>query len=124
MTYLFFIVALSVVNGMSVKLSAVELLVSNGIFILTAAFAENHLLVKRISYKYIRYDNIDLVNASRNEELIADLEKRTGLHITRVEIGSIDFLRDCALLKIHYTETDKKHSNSVDTITKLPKEYE
>lgn len=124
MTYLFFIVALSVVNGMSVKLSAVELLVSNGIFILTAAFAENHLLVKRISYKYIRYDNIDLVNASRNEELIADLEKRTGLHITRVEIGSIDFLRDCALLKIHYTETDKKHSNSVDTITKLPKKYE
>lgn len=124
MTYLFFIVALSVVNGMSVKLSAVELLVSNGIFILTAAFAENHLLVKRISYKYIRYDNIDLINAARNEELIADLEKRTGLHITRVEIGSIDFLRDCTLLKIHYTETDKKHSNSVDTITKLPKEYE
>ena len=37
------------------------------------------------------------------EELMADLTKRLGINILRVEVGSIDFLRDMAMLKVYYS---------------------
>ena len=124
MTYLFFIVALSVVNAMSIRLSILELFTANGIFLLTAWIAESNRLVRHTSYKYIRYDNIDLIQPDKRDKLITDLEQRTGLKILHVEIGSIDFLRDCALLKIHYTKPDGETANTVNTLTKIPKNYE
>ena len=36
-------------------------------------------------------------------ELIADLERRTGVSIVRLEIGKVDLLRDTANLKIHFS---------------------
>ncbi len=50
----------------------------------------------------ITYDRIDLVPPGRREELLADLRDRTGLPITRVEIGRLDFLRDTAQIKAYY----------------------
>jgi hypothetical protein len=38
----------------------------------------------------------------RREELIADLEKRLGLKVKKVDIGSIDFLRDMAMIRVSY----------------------
>ncbi len=49
MTYLFFLVALSVVNGMTAKVSLVELLVSNAVFLLAVALCESNLLVNQLS---------------------------------------------------------------------------
>lgn len=48
------------------------------------------------------YDKISLTLADRRQELIEDLEERTGLKINRVEIDKLDFLRDMAYLKIYY----------------------
>ena len=42
----------------------------------------------------------------RREELIADLKKRTGINVIRVEVRRIDFLRDTANLRIFYYEED------------------
>lgn len=124
MTYLFFLVALSVVNALAVKLSVVSLLVANGLFLITAWVAEKNRFVSHISCKYIKYDNIRLIVPEKIEELKADLEKRTGLKIVRVEVGSIDFLRDSALLKMYYLDPTKEKVNSVDTMMQMPKEYE
>lgn len=125
MTYLFVVVAISVVNGMSVKLSVVELLVANIIFILMAWVAESPWLVHEANIKYVRYDKIDLITPARRAELMADLEERLGVKVTRVEVGSVDFLRDSALIKVHYVPTETKPDmNTMDTITKLPKNYE
>lgn len=121
MTYLFFIVALSVVNGMAVKLSVAELAAANIIFLLAVSVAESGLLSKHESYKYVKYDNIDLITPEKRPELIADLEKRLGLKITKVEIGSIDFLKDSALLKVHYSSTTEQ--STVDQLEKLPRTY-
>lgn len=123
MTYLFVVVAVSVVNGMSVNLSVAELLVANLLFIAMAWFAESSLILKPTACKYVRYDNIELITPARHEEMIADLEKRLGVRVVRVEIGSVDFLRDSALIKVHYIASDKG-VNSVDTLPKLPKDYE
>ena len=34
--------------------------------------------------------------------MIADLSERTGLEVTNAEIGSVDFLKDTAVVKIYY----------------------
>ncbi len=123
MTYLFFIVALSVVNGMSSKLSIAELLIANMIFIFVAKFTESSRLIKRVACKYVRYDNINLITPEKREDMIEDLKKRTGLNIIKVEMGSIDFMRDTALIKIYYEDADAA-MNDANTLQKLPKNYE
>ena len=123
MTYLFFIVALAVVNGMSARLSIAELLIANLIFILVAKFTESSRFIKRVACKYVRYDNINLITPEKREDMIEDLKKRTGLNIIKVEIGSIDFMRDTALIKIYYEDADAA-MNDANTLQKLPKNYE
>lgn len=123
MTYLFFIVALSVVNGMSTKLSIVELLVANLIFIGVAICTESNRFVKRVACKYVRYDNINLITPDKRKEMLEDLKQRTGLNVIKVEIGSIDFMRDTALIKVYYECADAI-TNDADSIIKLPKNYE
>ena len=121
MTYLFFLVALSVVNGMAQKLSIAELAAANIIFVVAVALAESNLLAKHVSCKYVKYDNIDLIKPEKRDEMIADLEKRLGVKVINVEIGSVDFLKDSALIKVYYEGTSV--GNGTDTITRLPKEY-
>lgn len=121
MTYLFFIVALSVVNGMAQKLSIAELGTANLIFVIAVALAESNLLAKHVSCKYVRYDNIALITPEKREEMIADLEKRLGVTVVNVEIGSVDFLKDSALIKVFYKGGSK--GNGTDAITRFPKEY-
>ena len=53
--------------------------------------------------------------------MIADLEKRLGVKVVNVEIGSVDFLRDTALIKVFYKG---KGSNGADDLVKMPKEYD
>jgi hypothetical protein len=49
------------------------------------------------------YDRIDLLQEGKRKELIADLERRTGVSIVHLEIGKVDLLRDTANLKIHFS---------------------
>ncbi len=56
----------------------------------------------------IVYEKIDLIQQGRRPELIADLEKRTGIKVNRIEIGKIDFLRDTVLLKIYFYEDEQE----------------
>ena len=121
MTYLFFLVALSVVNGMAQKLSIAELAAANIIFVIAVSIAESNLLAKHVSCKYVRYDNIALITPEKRPEMIADLEKRLGVEVTHVEVGSVDFLKDSALIKVNYKNKEK--TNSVDSLEKLPRIY-
>ena len=120
MTYLFFLVALSVINGMAEEMSIIELMIPNLIFILVAWLFESSRLVRHVPSKYICYDNISLITPERRADLIADLKQRTGLNVIRVEVGTIDFLRDSALLKIYYEDAGEKGSEMEDMI-RLPK---
>jgi len=58
------------------------------------------------SKKTILYEKIDLIKPENYKQLLADLSERTGLKITRVEVGRIDFLRDTARLRIYYFEDE------------------
>lgn len=123
MTYLFIIIALSVINALSVQISYAELIATNCIFILVTWLLESERWLKHISCKLILYDKIQLIVPEKREELMADLRSRTGLDIRKIEIGHIDFLRDAAFIKVYY-ESDVREINSVDTVTRFPREGE
>ncbi len=130
MTYLFLIICLAAINGMAwdskiktvadLLTTGAEVLITNILFVVAVAIAETRkLFAKSLSSKYVKYDKIDLIKPERRQELIDDLKARTGLDITNVSIGSIDFLKDMALIKIYYNS-----ENEEDTISKMPKSYE
>ena len=116
MTYLFVIVALSLVNAVSVNVPLFEVIVTNLIMVVAVWICE--LYLKSHPSKLIQYDRIDLITPERRPELIADLEKRLGVKVKHVEVGSIDFLRDMAMLRVSYDGT----TNSVDELPKLSKD--
>ena len=117
MTYLFLVIGISVINGLANrKVSYAELLFANLIVIFITHLLEKVFLLKSEIKKVINYDKIELIKPVRREELIKDLEERTGLIIHRVEIGRIDYLRDSARVFIFYFEAD----NWVNTMDDEP----
>ena len=119
MTYLFFLVALSVLNGKSEGISLIEQLLINGILILCVWMCEGFLTKSNEGCKYVKYDNIDLIKPERYDELKADLEARLGLNINRIEVGAVDFLTDMTMLRVFYNDPDKR-IKSVDRMFKVP----
>lgn len=119
MTYLFIIISLAVVNALASSMRLEELIITNLIVIIAIVICEWRL--KTNSVKLIQYDKIELITPDKREELIADLKKRTGLDIVKVEVGAIDMLRDMTVLRVYYRSIDKG-SNSVDKMMKIPKE--
>jgi hypothetical protein len=105
MTYLFIIIGMSVMNALiNKKISLAELAFANMVILVITYGLERIWLVRHESQKLVLYENIELIQTGRRAELMADLEKRTGIKINRIEIGKIDFLRDTVMLKIYFFE--------------------
>ena len=115
MTYLFVIIALSVVNAIAASVNIVELLLTNAIVVFAVWMCEHRL--KMEPSKLVQYDRIELIKPERREELVADIEKRLGLNVKRIEVGAVDLLRDMAMLRVYYV--DPKASNSAADKLKL-----
>jgi hypothetical protein len=112
MTYLFLIIGISVVNALaSNQISISEVAVINLTVITLTFVLENLWLMKHETRKTINYERIDLITPEKYDEMKADLEKRTGLSINRVEIGKIDFLNDTALIRIYYFGDEQAFSD-------------
>lgn len=132
MTYLFLLVALSVLNGRLGSEVAVDLYnpainplygwgmmaLVNGAFLVAIALCE-HLLPSHQGCKYVRYDNIELIRPDRMPELIEDLRERLGVDVVSVEVGAVDFLQDVTMLKVFYNDPTG-HIKSVDREFKIP----
>ena len=52
-----------------------------------------------------------MIKPEFSEELMIDLQNRTGLKINRIEIGKLNFLNDTAMLKIFFYEDEQKSYN-------------
>lgn len=119
MTYLFFLIALSVLNGKTGDLCVAERLVINLVFIVIVWLAENFHSAYNQGCKFVKYDNIDLIKPERYDDLVKDLEERLGVKITRVEVGAVDFLTDMTMLRVFYVDPEKR-IKSVDRMFKVP----
>ena len=100
MTYLFVIIALSLVNSIAEGVSIVELLLTNLIIVVFVWLLERNLKLE--ASRLIQYDRVDLIAPEKRDELKADLEKRLGVKIIKVDVGAVDFIRDMAMVKIIY----------------------
>jgi hypothetical protein len=115
MTYLFLVIGISVINALAnKKVSYAELIFTNFIVLLVAFLLERVSFVRHESTKNIDYDRIDLIKKNKREEMIRDIEERTGIKINKIEIGRINFLRDTARVKIYYYEEDNEAAFHVD----------
>ena len=118
MTYLFIIIAVSVINGIGADVPFLELVAANVLIILLIWLLESRgVFVRRTSVKLIIYDRVDLILPERRDELIEDLRKRTGLDIRDIEIGQVDFLKDTAWIKVTY-ELPAGQVNTIDKLTR------
>jgi hypothetical protein len=103
MTYLFLVIGISVMNALaSNKISLAEMAVMNVVLVLITFGLENLWLLKHETRKIIQYERIDLIKPESYQEMLADVQERTGLKINRIEVGKIDFMRDTAQLRIFY----------------------
>ena len=64
-------------------------------------------LTRQETSNLITYEKIDNIKPKNHEILMEDLRERTGLKITKVQIGKIDFLRDTAQVRIYFHQDDQ-----------------
>lgn len=119
MTYLFVIISLSVVNAIASSATYAEIIVTDIIVTIAIWVCEKRL---RIQFsKLVQYDRIELIKPERYDELKADVEQRLGLDVIKIEVGSIDLLRDMAILRVYY-KSNAGTASSVDQKLKLKNE--
>lgn len=151
MTYLFLLVALSVMNGkigsslyflehsplpkdpermVEVPLNPLDGLLVTMVYIIGLSllfifviWVAEKLLQRSYTEgcKYVRYDDIELIRPDRYDELVADLSERLGVEIDRVEVGAVDFLKDMTMLRVFYRDSDAR-IKPVDRMFRLPRE--
>lgn len=114
MTYLFLIIGVSVINALTSVSGLVEIIFANLVLILITLLLEKVWLLKHLSAKSIVYEKINLIVPEKYDELVADLKERTGIkNIRKVEVGSINFLKDTCRMIIYY-EDDSGNVNLAD----------
>jgi hypothetical protein len=121
MTYLFLVIGISVVNALvSKKVSVVELVFANFALIAITYGLEKVWLLKHESSKTVIYEKIELIKPEHRQELLEDLQYRTGINISRIEIGRVDFLKDVARIKIYYFESENRINMADNTDDYMP----
>jgi hypothetical protein len=114
MGYLFACVAVGVINALALPGEYYLILVVCNALVLLMAWTLDHLvLLKHEHAKEIIYERIDLVHTGRLDEMKEDLIRRTGLPIHRIDIVSINFLRDIATLQVYYYSEVKCKSQNM-----------
>ena len=121
MTYLFVIIAISVINALAGSVSYLELATTNLLFILVIWLCEGNKWIKHTACKTVQYDKINLITPEKYDEMVEDLTKRLGLNIVKVEVGAVDFLRDMAVLKVYYKPKNEE-VNTIDDVIKISRE--
>jgi hypothetical protein len=103
LTYLFIVIGIAILNGVANrKVSLLELVTVQVVVVgLTAAveLAPRH---RGSGQTPVLYDALELLHPGREAELHADLGRRLGLRVVRVQVHRVDLLRDAAELTVHH----------------------
>ncbi len=111
MGYFFICVALGMLNSLANSSEGfVIIMICNAVILSLAFLLERLNFINNENAKEIIYDNVRLIKPSLRDELIADLVERTGLEIHKVEVISINYLKDTALLKAYYFSIESENS--------------
>ena len=103
MTYLFLVIAMALLAAVG-NMHHLELVFLNLLVIVLALVLETRVLLPRHSEREVEYEKIENVHRDRRDLLIADLRERTGLDVFRVDVVSVSYLRDTAMLRMHFRQ--------------------
>lgn len=107
MGYFFVCVALGMINSLASTDEGYWVLIICNSVILALTFGLERLdFLTNENSKDIVYDRVELIKPDLNNELLADLSNRTGLTVHKVDVISIDYLKDVALIKAYYYSKD------------------
>jgi hypothetical protein len=103
MTYLFLSIAFGLLNAMIIanwyEILLIDLLILGFVIVFESKWVANHE-----SSKKLIYDRLDLLAKTDKADLLLDLSTRTGYTVKKVEVESMDLLKDVAILVIYYKE--------------------
>lgn len=115
MTYLFVLIALSVMSAILMQSADWLLMIVISAVICTVIWVlEREYGFVYEGVKSIKYERVDLIRAENYAELLVDLRQRTGLDLTRVEIGSINYVNDWANLRVYYNDRPARGRHFVE----------
>lgn len=110
MTFLFISIILAVINSLvTSKIGLIEILFANIVIVIATYILEIVWLENYTSSIPVKYENIELIQKGREEELIKDLSERTGLNVKSYEIKNVSFINDTASLMVVYKKDSKKN---------------
>ncbi len=102
LTYLFIVIGIGVINAVANKhVSLAELATVNALIAGMTVLIEFGPFGSRDSWMPLLYDNLELLKPGRQEKLLQDITERTGMLADRVEVETIDLLRDSATLRVY-----------------------
>lgn len=103
MGYFFLSVAMAIINSLGQTEDGWWLLLIANTLILAMSFLlDRQLSLDHENFKEINYERIELIHPDKRDDMIADLQNRTGLPIHRVELIRVDFLKDVAQINAFY----------------------
>jgi hypothetical protein len=110
MTYLFLTIAIGLVSAVTKikdapdKYEYLFLIGVNAMVLIITYLLESKVFSKKEAIKTIMYENIELIQPDKQQELLEDIRRRTGINVHRVSVQQINFLKDSAQLKIYFYE--------------------
>ena len=114
MTYLFVIIGLSLINGLSnKKMSYVEILTLNTTVSLFVFYLDRYWNLQRLipqekiapkdfGTQDIIYNSLENIKPKQHNVLKDELENSLGVEILKLDIGEVDFEKQTAKIKIRY----------------------
>jgi hypothetical protein len=108
LTYLFIVIGVALINAVAnKKVSAAELLAVDFAICAVVGLLELPSSGRRHGATPMIYDNLALLKPGKQAALLADLSERTGMNVVRVEVNTIDFLRDAAEVTVVYLRPEE-----------------
>lgn len=103
MSYLFIVIGVATINALANPMvSWTALAFVNGMIVGLPALLESLPFLRQESHEEILYERIDLIRPENYAQLVADLEERTGLKLSRIELGRVDLLRDTVNITVFF----------------------
>jgi hypothetical protein len=103
LTYLFIMIGIGIINGVAnKKVSTAELLLVDAAVVGLTALLELPAAARRHGATPMLYDNLGLLRPDQRAQLHADLARRTGFDVVRVQVHRIDMLRDAAEITVFH----------------------
>ena len=101
MTWLFLVIGVALLTAIA-PLHVLELIVLNTGIVGIAWVLETRWMLPLRAETEIEYEKIENIQPDKKAELLRDLAARTGLHVVDAEVISVSFLKDTAMLRLHY----------------------